>query len=284
MLKKKWSMLVAVLVIMSTLLAACGPAGAPAEEKTVLRVGDMAYEEIPTIDPALGTDTASIQVIEEITIGLTRLDDEANLHPGKATSWDVSADGRTYTFTLVEGVPWVRWNGEAVEEVTDEDGNVRYVTAHDFEYGVKRTGNPDTASDYAYVLGFAIEGFDELNAYRQASGVPTLRYSATLEEAADAHAKDMYVRGFFGHINPDGETPGERAVDAGFCHEYGGENLAYGLNAMATAAEATAALKNSPGHNENMLRAGFVTVGIGYYHVNVGLDHYYYWVQLFAFE
>ena len=192
MLSKKWSVLAAALVIGSMLLAACAPqvetvvvtqvvkeageevvkevivtATPPPPEKemrpNVLRVGDMAYEEIPTIDPALGTDTASIQVIEEVTIGLTRLDDEANLHPGMAQSWDVSEDGRTYTFHLLEGVPWVRWNGEAIEEVLDCEGNVRYVTAHDFEYGLKRTGIPDTASDYAYVLGFAIEGFNELN-------------------------------------------------------------------------------------------------------------------------
>lgn len=192
MLSKKWSVVVALLVIGSTLLAACAPAqpevvtvevtkivegetvveevvvtatpeAAEAARPNVLRVGDMAYEEIPTLDPALGTDTASIQVIEELTIGLTRLDDEANLHPGMAQTWDVSEDGKTYTFYLLEGVPWVRWNGEAVEEVLDCEGNVRYVTAHDFEYGIKRTGNPDTASDYAYVLSFAIEGFEELN-------------------------------------------------------------------------------------------------------------------------
>jgi oligopeptide transport system substrate-binding protein len=191
MFSKKWSILAAVLVIGSTLLAACAPevttvvvtqvvkeageevvkevvvtATPPPSEKemrpNVLRVGDMAYEEIPTIDPALGTDTASIQVIEEVTIGLTRLDDEANLHPGMAQSWDISDDGLTYTFYLLEGVPWVRWNGEAVEEVLDEEGNVRYVTAHDFAYGIKRTGRPDTASDYAYVLGFAVEGFNDL--------------------------------------------------------------------------------------------------------------------------
>jgi oligopeptide transport system substrate-binding protein len=195
MLSKKWSILIALLVVGSTVLAACAPPepevvtvevtkiveGETVVEEVVvtatpetvepekemranvLHVGDMAYEEIPTIDPALGTDTASIQVIEEVTIGLTRLDEEANLLPGFAQTWDISEDGLTYTFYLLEGVPWVRWNGEEVEEVLDDEGNVRYVMAQDFEYGLKRTCNPETASDYAYVVAFAIEGCDELN-------------------------------------------------------------------------------------------------------------------------
>jgi oligopeptide transport system substrate-binding protein len=85
------------------------------------------------------------------------------LEKGMAESWDVSGDGLTYTFHVRQGIPWVRWNGTEAEEVLDCDGNVRYVTAHDFEYGIKRTGNPATASDYAYVLAFAVAGLDELN-------------------------------------------------------------------------------------------------------------------------
>ena len=197
MINKKLSVLLAVLVIGSTLLAACAaPAPEvvevevtkivekegetvvetetvivtatppPSEKETrpnVLHVGDVAFDDIATLDPALGTDTSSIQIIEELTVGLTRLDDEANLHPGLALEWEISDDGLTYVFHLLEGVPWVRWNGEAIEEVLDDEGNVRYVTAHDFEYGLKRTCNPETASDYAYVLGFAIEGCTALN-------------------------------------------------------------------------------------------------------------------------
>jgi len=190
---KKWYVLVTTVVVGSMLLAACTtptpeqvvvtrvvekggetiieeiivtatPGPEPVEMRpNVLYVGDVAFDDFATLDPALGTDTSSIQIIEELTVGLTRLDDEANLHPGMAQTWDISDDGLTYTFHLLEGVPWVRWNGETVEKVLDEEGNVRYVTAHDFAYGIKRTGNPDTASDYAYVLGFAIAGFNELN-------------------------------------------------------------------------------------------------------------------------
>ncbi len=37
------------------------------------------------------------------------------------------------------------------------------VTAKDFEYGILRTLDPKTASPYAYVLAFVIEGADDYN-------------------------------------------------------------------------------------------------------------------------
>ena len=194
MLSKKWSILVAVLVIVSTLLAACGPAEPEVVTVEVTKIvekeGETVVEQVvvtatpepeaapqrpnilhinlhegdvPTLDPSLSTDTSSVQVVDELTIGLTKLNEVTlELEPGMAESWDVSDDGMTYVFHLREGIPWVRWNGEEVEEVLDCEGNVRYVTAHDFEYAAKRTCNPDTASDYAYVLGFALRGCNEL--------------------------------------------------------------------------------------------------------------------------
>jgi oligopeptide transport system substrate-binding protein len=39
-----------------------------------------------------------------------------------------------------------------VDLVYDDAGNQRFVNAHDVEFGVKRTLDPETASDYAYVL------------------------------------------------------------------------------------------------------------------------------------
>ena len=137
---------------------------APPTRPNILRV-NLHTGDIPTLDPSLSTDTSSVQIVDELTVGLTRLNEVTlELEPGMAESWDISADGMTYTFHLLQGIPWARWNGEEVEEVLDCEGNVRYVKAADFEYAIKRTCNPDTASDYAYVLGFALVGCSELNA------------------------------------------------------------------------------------------------------------------------
>ena len=102
----------------------------------------------PTLDPALAGDSASNFCIEQLFLGLTDFDDETmDVVPELATSWDTSLDGQVYTFTLRSDVYWT-------------DGHP--VTAHDVEYGVKRTLDPATDSGVAYVL-YIIENAYEFN-------------------------------------------------------------------------------------------------------------------------
>jgi len=111
--------------------------------------------EPPTADPGLATDTTSVDVDEQLFLGLTDFKDETmEVIPELATSWEVSEDGLTWTFHMRDDVIWVRYNTatKQVEQVLDDEGNPRKVTAHDVEYAVKRTLDPRTASDYAYVL------------------------------------------------------------------------------------------------------------------------------------
>lgn len=116
--------------------------------------------EPPQVDPALSTDTTSVQVDQALFLGLTDVDDKTNEVVSElATDWSVSEDGLVWTFNMRDDVPWVNYN-PATKEVTvmtDENGNPRMVNAHDVEYAVKRTLNPETGSDYAYVL-YIIKG------------------------------------------------------------------------------------------------------------------------------
>lgn len=131
-------------------------------------------------------------------------------------------------------------------------------------------GEPATAMHLAM--------YEALNEYRLANGLPALIYSKTLEAAADAQVVDLWQRSFFAHINPDGLNPGQRAVAAGFCHEYVGENLAAG---QSTLEKAMTAWRNSPGHNANMLQSAYVYVGVSY---SVDVNGRHYWAQEFAYE
>jgi len=197
MFNKKWYVLVAVLAIGSTLLSACA---APTPETIVEQVevvvtqvvekeGETVVEEVivtatpepapekpvtlhwnlgtepPQIDPALSTDTTSVLIDEQLFLGLTDFDDvTSEVIPELATDWEVSEDGLVWTFYMRDDVPWVKYNpatGDAAI-VTDEDGNPRMVNAHDVEYAAKRTLNPETGSDYAYVL-YIIEGAMAVN-------------------------------------------------------------------------------------------------------------------------
>jgi len=126
--------------------------------------------------------------------------------------------------------------------------------------------------------------FELLNRYRRENGLAALEYSLTLQQAADAHAEHMFRERFFNHIWPDGTTPADRALDAGFCHDLVGENIAYGLNSRETATEVMAQLSNSPIHDDNMLFEHYRYVGVGAFHHVGDRGDEYWWVQLFALE
>ncbi|AEE96713.1 ABC transporter substrate-binding protein [Mahella australiensis] len=92
--------------------------------------------EPPQMDPQLTDDAVSMQVINGVFEGLTRMDKEGKAMPGMAEKWDVSPDGMNWTFHLRDA----KWsNGDPV-------------TAQDFEYAWKRALNPDTGAGYAYIM------------------------------------------------------------------------------------------------------------------------------------
>jgi oligopeptide transport system substrate-binding protein len=72
--------------------------------------------------------------IMQIFSGLVRLDQELNVVPDIAESWEESPDGKTYTFHLRQGVKF-------------HDGTE--VKAGDFKYSWERACDPDTASGTA---------------------------------------------------------------------------------------------------------------------------------------
>jgi len=57
-----------------------------------------------SLDPALATDVPSGRAVAYLFDGLTRFTPSASLEPGLAASWEVSPDGRIYTFHLRTGV------------------------------------------------------------------------------------------------------------------------------------------------------------------------------------
>ena len=137
---------------------------APAEPK-VLRLSGGA-SDYGTIDPSLATQSAEIQIAETTSLGVVRQNETtAEIEPAMATGYEVSDDGLTYTVHIMQGVPWVHYNADSgqVEVVKDCQGNDRTVTAQDFAYGIVRTIDPATASDYAYALLPYLAGAAEFN-------------------------------------------------------------------------------------------------------------------------
>lgn len=104
--------------------------------------------EPPTLDWNLATDSVSFRVITQIMEGLARYDDRLNPSPAVAERWEVSRDGKTYTYYLHKNVLW-------------SDG--RPVMAQDFLYSWRRLLDPKTGAEYAYFL-YDIIGAEEFNA------------------------------------------------------------------------------------------------------------------------
>lgn len=96
--------------------------------------------EPQAIDPSKSSDLYSSDILNEITEGLVRLERDEDggdvIVPAGAEDWEASDDELVWTFNLRD----YEW----------EDGEP--VTAHDFEYGIKRTIDPEVASQYAFLL------------------------------------------------------------------------------------------------------------------------------------
>ncbi len=124
--------------------------------------------EPPTLDPSLATDTTSVDAIRNLFVGLTQFHPETGeVQPYLATDWSIGEDeegNQTWTFNLRDDIAWVNYDPTTGETsyVTDEDGETRFVNAHDVVYGVKRTVDPATASDYAYVT-YVIKNAQAIN-------------------------------------------------------------------------------------------------------------------------
>ncbi|MFC8830388.1 CAP domain-containing protein [Streptomyces sp. NPDC057137] len=114
-----------------------------------------------------------------------------------------------------------------------------------------------------------------VNEERAKAGCQPLRADKALNGLAEAFSKDMADRGFFDHTDPDGDTPWDRAEQAGVTN-LGGENIARG---QADAQAVMASWMASEGHRENILNCDYKTIGIGAHFAEGGP----WWTQDFGF-
>ncbi len=99
-----------------------------------------------TLDPALNSAVDGGNMILHIFECLLTVDENGEIAPGQAESWDVSEDGLTWTFHLRDGLKW-------------SDGSD--LTAGDFVYSWQRVCDPEVAAPYADTVLGMVKGFDE---------------------------------------------------------------------------------------------------------------------------
>ena len=61
---------------------------------------------VNSYDPQVAATQDEFLIAENCFEGLVRCDDEGNITPGCAESWQVSEDGLSYTFKLKQGLKW----------------------------------------------------------------------------------------------------------------------------------------------------------------------------------
>lgn len=99
-----------------------------------------------TIDPALNSAVDGGNMLLHSFECLLAVDEDGQLIPGQAESWETSEDGLTWTFHLRDGLKW--------SDSSD-------LTAKDFEYSWKRVCDPMVAAPYAETVLGMVAGFDE---------------------------------------------------------------------------------------------------------------------------
>lgn len=92
-------------------------------------------DEPPTLDPQMLNSMYGASLDFHLFEGLMR-NNNGDLEPACAETYEMSEDGLTYTFHLRDGLKW-------------SDGSD--LTAKDFEYGIKRLVDPSAASPASYM-------------------------------------------------------------------------------------------------------------------------------------
>ncbi|MGH8296592.1 MAG: peptide ABC transporter substrate-binding protein, partial [Steroidobacteraceae bacterium] len=141
----------ALLIPLLALAALCGcsrspvagSAGHAARGQAILVRGLGA--EPDSLDPQKARSVAAQRVLRDLCEGLTTLNRSGGVAPGLAEKWQVSPDGKTYTFTLRHDARWS--NGEPV-------------VGADVVAGLRRLVNPATASQYAEIIDVIVNASD----------------------------------------------------------------------------------------------------------------------------
>ena len=133
---KKYAKFLMIFVFSVVTLTACS--GDSESSEKVLKVAKDV--ELASMDQHIATDGLSFEVIAATIEGLYTVDVDGNAIPAIAESYDLSEDGLTYTFHLREEAKWS--NGDPV-------------TSNDFVYAWRRLVDPNTASEYAFIMDVA---------------------------------------------------------------------------------------------------------------------------------
>ncbi|OQA12229.1 MAG: Heme-binding protein A precursor [Bacteroidetes bacterium ADurb.Bin397] len=134
---------VLILLIIINLLGGCKRQQSASTGKQVFRYNEASG--IRTLDPAFAKGQADIWACNQIFNGLVQMNDKLETTPAIAYRWEISEDGKIYTFFLRKDVQFH-------DDPLFPNGKGRAVTASDFVFSFKRILDPKLASPGAWVF------------------------------------------------------------------------------------------------------------------------------------
>ena len=176
------------------------------DTRTVFRYNESAG--ITSLDPSFASNVENIWAVNQLFNGLVQMNDQLEVEPCIAKSWEISDDGLTYTFHLRDDVYFH-------DHELFEGGKGRKVIASDFVHSLFRIVNPEVTSPGAWIfnnidksndLGFtAIDDITLqihlLNPFPPFLGLLTMQYCSVIPHEIVEH----YGRDFRNH--PIGTGP-----------------------------------------------------------------------------
>jgi beta propeller repeat protein len=127
---------------------------------------------------------------------------------------------------------------------------------------------PNEQERYMQVLINQVRADPAAFSYPDYPAQPPVVYNPNLNYAARAHATvSVLPGGSGGHVDWADRGPGDRAVVSGFDHIYVSENMGGGGPTARDVEGANRMFLNSHGHRDNMLCAGTLETGLGYFYL-----------------
>ncbi len=244
----------------------------------------IAYNSLPEIMNGPGTITISGTAISDIyqeaaVIKPDGLVDFLQLQTNSTTTTNLNSpvipSGGNYSFTYPAPS-----NGTYIVEINGKNGlaviNTPVYVGNgiplipDF-FDLVNSTVPDTNTSTNILINNLLK---LINQERTKYGLAPVSADSSLNTLAQNHSDDMWNRGYFGHVSPDGQTPDDRRLALGITTEVG-ENLATAPNLLY----AHNGLMRSAVHRMNILEPSWTRVGLG---ITKTSDNYFIVVEEFS--
>lgn len=152
--RKAYLKLLTFLILISGVFYSCNAN----KENSDKKVFNMNLDQgLTSLDPAFARNLNVLWMCNQIFNGLVQIDDSLHILPCIAKKWEISEDGKTYTFHLRNDVFFQ-------DDALFPNGRGRKVIAADFKYSFSRIIDPKVASSGAWIFNDKVDGKNAFDA------------------------------------------------------------------------------------------------------------------------